>query len=214
MWVDELGKLNGKDNMNINPASVHICKWITLNLQNIQCLKMYPCIKPGTRYLSGDTACFSLKLKLEANFQRRHSVKHVNWFYDESFSQVSILCQFFNKRNWRMLWKIKTYKEERKTMQFIFDCSYSATSPAANSPISQKEFVDKTRSFAMSNDCERLDQAYQSRSFFLSTKWWKELENSKFTLWLKKHVFIAELYFYLFYIYSKEELLPRVFIFM
>ena len=116
MWVDELGKLNGKDNMNINPASVHICKWITLNLQNIQCLKMYPCIKPGTRYLSGDTACFSLKLKLEANFQRRHSVKHVNWFYDESFSQVSILCQFFNRRNWRMLWKIyiKNIKKREK----------------------------------------------------------------------------------------------------
>ena len=30
------------------------------------------------------SASFSLKLKLEANFQRRQSVKHLNWLYDES----------------------------------------------------------------------------------------------------------------------------------
>ena len=115
--------------------------------------------------------------------------------FQPSLHSVSIFQQEKLKnvmKNWH-----KKYKEERKAMQFmfIFDCSYSA-----NSPISQKEFVDKTRSFAMSNDCERLDQSYQSRSFFLSTKWWKELENSKFTHWLQKHVFIAELYF-IYFIY-------------
>ena len=49
--------------------------------------EIYLCITPRTKYLLGDTSCFSLKLKLEANFQRRQSVKHLNWLYDKSFSQ-------------------------------------------------------------------------------------------------------------------------------
>ena len=97
--VDEFRKLDGLGNVNdaMKAVFLHInsflieskyisASWNIWRVWSLLGKKSFYNTKDKifVRWRYCYSASFSLKLKLEANFQRRQSVKHLNWLYDES----------------------------------------------------------------------------------------------------------------------------------